>query len=368
MVALYVITERYQRYSFRGSVLVVLAFARFVNAQNAHVLHMFVEPNHQTTGRRKIRKKKVPVIHTFIMDNPEYPDNSVEVNLQDVITGEEFTLQLSPNSALKAKTDLSFATLLLNVARQACVQNSACEDKNCSTIEASEHVQSTSSSNTSLKEVFDNMDMSTNEEREMEEDEIEETSLTENKENFRWSHAAIMLLLEEYRLRESSMSSGKMSHKKAWDEIARVMNVKGYDVSGKQCMTRINTMKRTYKTVKDHNGRSGNNKRTWKYYDAMESLLGRKPYMEPLTTISSSGSVTSRPERPDSRGSSSSSVSTCESGEAPRKRKATDQPAIIQTLIEKRQKAEEEKAKRHKERMEMGNKMLAKLDKLLEKK
>ncbi|XP_077277310.1 uncharacterized protein LOC143905644 isoform X4 [Temnothorax americanus] len=337
MVALYVITERYQRYSFRGSVLVVLAFARFVNAQNAHVLHMFVEPNHQTTGRRKIRKKKVPVIHTFIMDNPEYPDNSVEVNLQDVITGEEFTLQLSPNSALKAKT-------------------------------ASEHVQSTSSSNTSLKEVFDNMDMSTNEEREMEEDEIEETSLTENKENFRWSHAAIMLLLEEYRLRESSMSSGKMSHKKAWDEIARVMNVKGYDVSGKQCMTRINTMKRTYKTVKDHNGRSGNNKRTWKYYDAMESLLGRKPYMEPLTTISSSGSVTSRPERPDSRGSSSSSVSTCESGEAPRKRKATDQPAIIQTLIEKRQKAEEEKAKRHKERMEMGNKMLAKLDKLLEKK
>ncbi|TGZ51371.1 Uncharacterized protein DBV15_11231 [Temnothorax longispinosus] len=50
------------------------------------------------------------------------------------------------------------------------------------------------------------------------------------------------------------------------------------------------------------------------------------------------------------------------------KRKATDQPAIIQTLIEKRQKAEEEKAKRHKERMEMGNKMLAKLDKLLEKK
>ncbi|XP_071637426.1 uncharacterized protein [Temnothorax longispinosus] len=110
MVALYVITERYQRYSFRGSVLVVLAFARFVNAQNAHVLHMFVEPNHQTTGRRKIRKKKVPVIHTFIMDNPEYLDNSVEVNLQDVITGEEFTLQLSPNSALKAKTGKRKAT------------------------------------------------------------------------------------------------------------------------------------------------------------------------------------------------------------------------------------------------------------------
>ncbi|XP_071633991.1 uncharacterized protein [Temnothorax longispinosus] len=167
-----------------------------------------------------------------------------------------------------------------------------------------------------------------------------------------------MLLLEEYRLRESSMSSGKMSHKKAWDEIARVMNVKGYDVSGKQCMTRINTMKRTYKTVKDHNGRSGNNKRTWKYYDAMESLLGRKPYMEPLTTISSSGSVTSR-----LKGRTLEVVAAVVS-------LPVNSVKLLpsQTLIEKRQKAEEEKAKRHKERMEMGNKMLAKLDKLLEKK
>lgn len=75
-----------------------------------------------------------------------------------------------------------------------------------------------------------------------------------------------MLIVEEYRLRESSMSAGKISHKKAWDQIAAAMNTKGYNVSGRQCTTKINTMKRTYKTIKDHNARSGNNKRTWKYY------------------------------------------------------------------------------------------------------
>lgn len=91
--------------------------------------------------------------------------------------------------------------------------------------------------------------------------------------DFRWSHVAIMLLLEEYRLRESSMSSGKMSHKKAWDEIAAIMNTKGYNVSGRQCMTRINTMKRTYKTIKDHNAKSGNNTRTWKYYEVSITLV-----------------------------------------------------------------------------------------------
>lgn len=64
------------------------------------------------------------------------------------------------------------------------------------------------------------------------------------------------------------MSSGKCTHKKAWNQIAQVMNTKGYFVTGKQCNIKINTMKRTYKAVKDHNGKSGNNKRTWQYFEA----------------------------------------------------------------------------------------------------
>lgn len=68
------------------------------------------------------------------------------------------------------------------------------------------------------------------------------------------------------------MSSSKIRQKKVGNEIAAIMNSKGYDVSGRQCMTRINTMKRTYKTIKDHNSRSGNNKRTWKYYDVSITL------------------------------------------------------------------------------------------------
>lgn len=63
------------------------------------------------------------------------------------------------------------------------------------------------------------------------------------------------------------MSSGKITHKKAWDKIAAAMNEKGYTFTGKQCSTRFNTMKRTYKGVKDHNNKSGNNKRTWPYYE-----------------------------------------------------------------------------------------------------
>lgn len=85
--------------------------------------------------------------------------------------------------------------------------------------------------------------------------------------NFRWPHEAVMLLLEEYRKQEQNMSSGKISHKKAWQQIAQIMNSKGYMVTSRQCTTRVNTMKRTYKTVRDHNRKSGSDKRSWKYLE-----------------------------------------------------------------------------------------------------
>lgn len=78
--------------------------------------------------------------------------------------------------------------------------------------------------------------------------------------DFRWSHEAILLLVEEYRQREQDMSSGKITYKRAWEQIAQTLKNKGYMIIAKQCNTRVNTMKRTYKTIKDHNKRTGNNK------------------------------------------------------------------------------------------------------------
>lgn len=69
------------------------------------------------------------------------------------------------------------------------------------------------------------------------------------------------------------MFSGKMSHKKAWQQIARVMIEKGYEVTDKQCSTRMTTMKRTYKSIRDHNKASANNRREWKYFAVSASCI-----------------------------------------------------------------------------------------------
>ncbi|CAL1671942.1 unnamed protein product [Lasius platythorax] len=77
----------------------------------------------------------------------------------------------------------------------------------------------------------------------------------ENDSIFKWSHEATLLLVEEYRLQEKHFTSGKMTHKKIWSNIATALSVKGYPVTGPQCLSKYNGMKRTYKSIKDHNAK-----------------------------------------------------------------------------------------------------------------
>lgn len=82
---------------------------------------------------------------------------------------------------------------------------------------------------------------------------------------FKWPHDAILLLIEEYRVRQNDFFSGKMSQKKIWFSISEVMIKYGYNVTGPQCLSKFSGLKRTYKAVKDHNQKSGNGARTWPY-------------------------------------------------------------------------------------------------------
>lgn len=43
----------------------------------------------------------------------------------------------------------------------------------------------------------------------------------------------------------------------------------GYHISGIKCTTKFQCLKRTYKSVTDHNKKSGNNRRKWEYYEVL---------------------------------------------------------------------------------------------------
>ena len=52
-----------------------------------------------------------------------------------------------------------------------------------------------------------------------------------------------------------------MSVKKFWNMVSHLLLEKGYQVTGIQCKSKMAGLKNTYKSVKDHNAKSGNHPR-----------------------------------------------------------------------------------------------------------
>lgn len=66
----------------------------------------------------------------------------------------------------------------------------------------------------------------------------------------------------------TEFSSGTKRHSKIWDTITRDMNkINQIAVTGTQCQSKMNGLKKTYKKVLDHNNISGNNRKSWPYFE-----------------------------------------------------------------------------------------------------
>ncbi|KAL0116390.1 hypothetical protein PUN28_009779 [Cardiocondyla obscurior] len=125
-------------------------------------------------------------------------------------------------------------------------------------------------------------------------------------------------------------------------------------------------MKRTYKSIKDHNSKTGNNSRTWVYMNIMESLLGERPFMSPLATISSSNNFATFDNSSSSNADVFSDVDF--SNRNPRKRKAQESTSkIAEAIMQSRNLAEKNKNQRHKEKMDFRKDMLNLLQKMMDK-
>jgi len=193
---------------------------------------------------------------------------------------------------------------------------------------------------------------------------------TETENNvFKWPHEAILLLVEEFRKRTDDFYSGRISQKKKnWQNIAEALIKKNHKVTGPQCQSKFGSLKRTYKSMKDHNGKSGNGTQTWAYFDLLDGLIGSKPCVSPVATASSSGKrVNSEPEY--------SSVLTVNSNNYDQPRKKLNQMPSVDKVIfaieENRKISEESREKRHVEKIERKKEalgLLARIVAVLEKK
>lgn len=62
---------------------------------------------------------------------------------------------------------------------------------------------------------------------------------------------------------------GKGCHKKMWTEIFQCMKKKKYKFTGSQCNNKMDTLKRRYRQIIDHNAQSRNDRKEWIYLDVI---------------------------------------------------------------------------------------------------
>lgn len=173
---------------------------------------------------------------------------------------------------------------------------------------------------------------------------------TEDSNTFKWPYEAILFLIEEYRKKSYDIYSDRVSQKKIWQLISDELVKKKYNVTGPQCHSKFSGLKRTYKSIKDHNGKSGNGSRLWFYFDLLEGLIGSKPYMSPLATASSSGK----------RDEAELNSLLCLNEDHPKKKPNHTAPVdkVLSAIEVNRKLTEESKERRHKKKWNKKRKSL----------
>ncbi|KYN01658.1 hypothetical protein ALC62_07539 [Cyphomyrmex costatus] len=219
-----------------------------------------------------------------------------QITLFDPNTENTYIIEVTKADAKRASEDLVFATYLLNkhLNKQSQIVSNLIPDEELS--------RANVVTNPAITTIITDTDASVAHDADNDTAQIEGDDCFQEKDSFRWPHEAILLLLQMYTDNEHHLTSGKTTHKKFWELIASKLIANGYNVTGVQCKSKMAGLKNTYKNVKDHNAKSGNSRRTWRYFEMMDEIFNKKPWAESLLTLESSSSsttVTSADEKED---------------------------------------------------------------------
>ncbi|XP_014485202.1 PREDICTED: uncharacterized protein LOC106749855 [Dinoponera quadriceps] len=214
------------------------------------------------------------------------------LKLFDVDTKIVYTLEVSEEDAVKANQDSSFATQLLQNSLTTLTEKK---------IKTSSSSPKPGSPETVLLHDDDETSIATGKKSQITIDDSTEKSQTTTddsteKDGFRWSHEAILVFLEIYKEKEHLIVSGKISMKKFWNMIASELNEKGYIVTDIQCKSKMSGLRNTYKSTKDYNGKHAFTNRRWRYFDIMDEMYQKRPWVSPTSATSNNISTSSLSE------------------------------------------------------------------------
>nr|XP_054594944.1 zinc finger and SCAN domain-containing protein 29-like isoform X2 [Nothobranchius furzeri] len=93
-----------------------------------------------------------------------------------------------------------------------------------------------------------------------------------------WSNAELQTFLTI--IGDSNIQAeldGMIRNEKVFKEVSQRMAAEGFQRTSEQCRAKLKKIKAHYRKVKDSNGRSGNGRSTWKWYDVVDAIYGHRP-------------------------------------------------------------------------------------------
>ncbi|KAJ7990555.1 hypothetical protein DPEC_G00301610 [Dallia pectoralis] len=99
-----------------------------------------------------------------------------------------------------------------------------------------------------------------------------------NRKNTPWSNDEVqtfLCLVAEERIQREL--DGATRNEKVYREISKLLGKHGYNRTFQQCREKFKKLKSDYRAVKDHNGRRGSNRKSWKWYEQMDGICGHRP-------------------------------------------------------------------------------------------
>ena len=95
---------------------------------------------------------------------------------------------------------------------------------------------------------------------------------------------------------------GATRNKVVFQEIASKMNEKNFSRDWIQCRTKIKNLKKMYREVKDHNSFTGRGRKTCKFYNELDEIIGHRPASVPTVLLDSGSSQQATEESEDISG------------------------------------------------------------------
>ena len=163
----------------------------------------------------------------------------------------------------------------------------------------------------------------------------------------RWDENDVKLLISCYSELKHLLGKGKHTKREVFAKIAFNFNKKAeHMVTGDQCLRKWNKLESNFKKVEDHNKKTGNDKKTMKYFDQLQACIGSDPNINPVISLES-GHVSGNDSSDDDESGELSSTDGKPKKRPVRKRKSHSSAAemleFMNRYAEKREKVEEEK-------------------------